>query len=188
MPSSWLITTMSTVRIVLTFCLLIYWVHCCQFTSNDNLPPHNYTEPCSNICSVSFKGVCSCFIIRRLPVYPEIYLECSNTNASFLTNDIDRLSYCNFSLIQLNVTNSNLTRLYNLPSGLYNIQELILDNTGIDLETIRESQELLKSLKVLRISNENFTEVKKRSFPPFSKFELKFYCRFRKRCLMEWKS
>ena len=157
---------------LLTLLTWFCFVDLCDFLSLDNPNLHrsnkqsaissslNYTKPCTDVCAISFKGSCSCYITNTYATYSDIYLECSNTNASILSNDIDYLTHCNLWLIELTVKNSNLTHLYNLPSGLYNIQKLTLDNTGIDLETIRESQELLKSLNVLRISNENFTEVR----------------------------
>lgn len=122
---------------------------------------------CDQVCPIVFEGTCQCSVVRREhattgnsgPI--AVRLQCSQTNASILMRDIDNLvaTNCNFNIFELRVLNSNLTRLYHLPSGLYNVQELVLENTGIDLETIRESNELLRSLKILRISNENYTEV-----------------------------
>ncbi|UXI17786.1 cytochrome P450 monooxygenase [Sarcoptes scabiei] len=115
------------------------------------------TYSCREFCSeLEFEGVCHCLIYHG----KDVRLKCSQTNASILMADIEKLNQCpQVNLIELHVKDSNLTRLYNLPSGLYNIQSLVLENTGIDLETIRESQELLRSLRILRIINENFTEI-----------------------------
>lgn len=126
---------------------------------------------CDQVCPIVFEGACQCSVLRREQTASAsssassspipVRLQCSQTNASILLRDIDNLvtTNCNFNLVELRVFNSNLTRLYHLPSGLYNVQELVLENTGIDLETIRESNELLRSLKILRISNENYTEI-----------------------------
>lgn len=101
-----------------------------------------------------FDSNCTCSQINDF----NLRLDCLNTNSSAFMFEIEGLC-SNLNLLELSVKDSNLQHLYNLPSGLYNVQKLILDNTGIDLETIRESSELLKSLKVLRIINENFTEI-----------------------------
>lgn len=143
----------------LTIFLLLFSsvCYCCDFT--DRQVTVDYSQTCETFCGISFVGNCSCYTRNETNSLPQVYLKCSNTNASKLMLDIESLSNCSASLYELHVQNSNLNHLYNLPSGMYNIQNLILDNTGIDLETIRESHELLKSLKILRISNENFTEV-----------------------------
>lgn len=117
--------------------------------------------------SLNFIGDCQCFVLGNDTIagssssggQTQVHLQCARTNARNLMSDIDNLMQHNVNLVELRVANSNLNHLYNLPSGLYNIQCLELDNTGIDLETLRESHELLKSLKCLRISNENFTEI-----------------------------
>jgi len=156
-------------EIVHTFLLLLGIPACvfaCHFT--DNLAGAGVASegprlmPCEELCKMEFKGNCQCDVIRRDSASAAIRLKCSHTNASMLVADIDNMGTCtlNLNLVALHVSNSNLTRLYHLPSGLYNIQELVLENTGIDLETIRESYELLRSLRILRISNENYTEVK----------------------------
>lgn len=152
---------------ILQFVLCDHHVDCCQFTKDGpaTLITNKYhlIESCDRHCRIEFKGNCRCNMIRMDgQSSTNVRLQCSQTNASMLLADIDNLSSsssCNLSLTELQVVNSNLTRLYHLPSGLYNIHELVLDNTGIDLETIRESNELLKSLKILRISNENYTEI-----------------------------
>ena len=138
-------------------------VGACQFTNQESYKSVNVVsglQPCQQVCPIDFKGNCQCYVLRKDLASVSVRLQCSQTNASILLRDIDNLNNCNFNLVELHVANSNLTRLYHLPSGLYNVQELVLANTGIDLETIRESNELLRSLKILRISNENYTEVR----------------------------
>lgn len=135
----------------------------CQFTNQESPKSSGVVpslESCEQVCRTDFKGSCQCYVLRKDLSPVPVRLQCSQTNASILLRDIDGLANCNLNLVELHVSNSNLTRLYHLPSGLYNVQELVLENTGIDLETLRESNELLKSLKILRISNENYTEVR----------------------------
>lgn len=150
--------------------LLLCWCSlalACQFTNQQSHRKWSSAsnglqrgELCVDLCRIDFKGNCQCYVLRKDLSSAAIRLECTHTNASILMADIDNLSNnCNLSLVELQVINSNLTRLYHLPSGLYNVQEMVLENTGIDLETIRESNELLKSLRILRISNDNYTEV-----------------------------
>ena len=109
-------------------------------------------------CPVKLEGECQCkeYIDDSIS---GLRVECSQTTAIKLLNDIDLISKSGKNILSLQVRNSDLRELYNLPSGLHNVYELILDNTGIDLETIRESNELLKQLKKLRVYRENFTEV-----------------------------
>ena len=111
-----------------------------------------------NKCPVQLEGECQCkeIIEDSMPV---LKVECAQTTAKKLLNDIDLLKKSGKTIIGLQVRDSNLRDLYNLPSGLYNVHELSFDNTGIDLETIRESNELLKLLKKFRVYRENFTEV-----------------------------
>lgn len=112
-------------------------------------------------CPQPLEGECQC------KEYVEestlgLRVECALTTTKKLLNDIDVLKKGDKSILSLQVRNSDLRDLYNLPSGLYNVHELILDNTGIDFQTIRESHELLTVLKVFRVYHENFTEVSKR--------------------------
>lgn len=167
-------TALMWALVLAQLCWLTALASGCDFTdqgshkSVTNGRTHQLKLPsCVQVCPIAFEGTCQCSVLRREhsstgssgPI--AVRLQCSQTNASILLRDIDNLvtTNCNFNLVELRVLNSNLTRLYHLPSGLYNVQELVLENTGIDLETIRESNELLRSLKILRISNENYTEV-----------------------------
>lgn len=111
-----------------------------------------------NDCHISMEGQCQCleYIDDNIT---GIRVECTQTTATKLLNDIRLIKNMGKTILGLQVRNSNLRELYNLPSGLYNVHELILDNTGIDLETIRESNELLRLLKKFRVYHENFTEV-----------------------------
>ncbi len=109
-------------------------------------------------CDISMKGECQCkeYIDDSIT---GIRVECAQTTSSKLLDDIDLLRNSGKNILGLQVRNSNLRDLGHLPSGLHNVHELILDNTGIDLETIRESNEMLKLLKKFRVYHENFTEV-----------------------------
>jgi hypothetical protein len=109
-------------------------------------------------CHIPLKGECQCkeYIDDSIT---GIRVECAQTTSSKLLDDIDSLRNSGKNILGLQVRNSNLRDLSHLPSGLHNVHELILDNTGIDLETIRESNEMLKMLKRFRVYHENFTEV-----------------------------
>ncbi|XP_046920710.2 uncharacterized protein LOC124500658 isoform X1 [Dermatophagoides farinae] len=171
--------------IIINQCLLLSTAFECQSISmnqdqNDNDDDDddrssllNRMPHCKSFCpNIHFNGHCHCTVLSSMLSTKQddqsidIRIECRHTNASILMTDIENLASCNstINLLELSVKDSNLTHLYNLPSGLYNVQKMFLDNTGIDLETIRESQELLKSLRVLRISNENFTEIQRNLF------------------------
>ena len=109
-------------------------------------------------CPKRLEGECQCNeFVEESSV--GLRVECAQTTTKMLLNDIYALKKSGKSILSLQVRNSDLRDLYNLPSGLYDVHELILDNTGIDFQTIRESHELLTVLKVLRVYHENFTEV-----------------------------
>ena len=142
-------------------CISNIFCDSCRFTDDIivqddfwNILPER--TPCSSLCpGLIFRATCSCNLFDS----GNARLECSGSNASILVKDIEQLDSCQIHLSELIVTNSNLTRLYHLPSGMYNVEELVLINTGIDLETLNESSELLRRLKILRIIAENLTEV-----------------------------
>lgn len=95
-------------------------------------------------------------------------VECSNTTGNTLHTDVDRI-YTNYrtrnrTIYSLQVRDSNLKDLYGLPPGLVDLRHLTLDNTGIDLEQIRESSEILIGLRSLRVFRETFTEIPENFF------------------------
>ncbi|RWS25311.1 aspartate-tRNA ligase: cytoplasmic-like protein [Leptotrombidium deliense] len=80
--------------------------------------------------------------------------------ATSLHHDIDQLkSKSQTYILYLQVRNSRLQDMSDLPSGLDGVRHLVLDDTGIDFETLRQSSEILLNLKSLRLYNEHYTEI-----------------------------
>lgn len=129
-------------------------------------------EVAANLCKV-LKSQCQCVehVEEVNNVRSDgIRVECTHTTANALHHDIDRIyNYFNRSkpIHALQVRDSNLRGLPGLPSGLVDVKHLMLDNTGVDLEQIRESNELLIALKSFRVYRENFTEVPEKFFEGF---------------------
>jgi Leucine-rich repeat (LRR) protein len=84
-----------------------------------------------------------------------------------LHHDIDLISV-HFkekrSILALSVRDSRLDDLHGLPSGLTELRHLTLDRTGIDLEQIRKSSEVLKDLRTFQVLRETFTEIPENFF------------------------
>ncbi|XP_025016195.1 uncharacterized protein LOC107360199 isoform X2 [Tetranychus urticae] len=92
-------------------------------------------------------------------------VECSETNGGDLHRDIDEISHeSNIPIVHLKVRDSNLKELTDLPIGLVDIRWLVLDNTSIDLQVIRESAEMLGNLNTLKLFNENYTIIPENVF------------------------
>lgn len=148
-------------------------------------------------CAVPTHGKCSCFDYwdtlepngggpggpgpnggpNNAAIMPQkgLRVECSETTTNALHTDLLDLAKGNTRIFSLQVRDSNLRDMMNLPQQLHEIRHLTLDNTGIDLETIRESSENLNFLKSMRIYNEKFTEVPEDlfiSFGPLRHLEL----------------
>lgn len=147
-----------------------------------------------NLCPIQLKGKCQCVpplyeegigkqstnqlprLTSRLPqldgktAQNGIRVECTDTESSNFHQDINSIfTYFNGSktIHALQVRDSNLNQVRGLPSGLQDVRHLTLDHTGIDLEQVRESNELLANLKSLRVYNENFTEIPESFFYGF---------------------
>lgn len=92
-------------------------------------------------------------------------VECTNVTDEELYTDISHISNYfsqarNLSIYSLQVKDSKLGHSNDgFPHGLDGLKYLTVDNTGIDLEQIRESSESLHTLKMFRVSRENFTEI-----------------------------
>ncbi|XP_074602361.1 uncharacterized protein LOC141856028 [Brevipalpus obovatus] len=121
---------------------------------------------CSNTSCLTFtiKAKCQVFDLFGGEFPNEdgsgLRVECSETNGKELHRDVDNLRYTtNRSIVHLKVRDSKLNDMTDLPSGLVGIRSLILDNTNIDLQVIKESAEMLSSLTKLKIFNENYTTV-----------------------------
>ena len=125
-----------------------------------------------NVCPLPLDGSCQCSepldieepflsaVSSSKP--PGLLVQCHNMTGISLHHDIDSIvKFLNGSnsISELRVRDSNLAHLRGLPSGLADLKHLTLDNTNIDLEQIRESSEILTSLKTFKIYREKFTEI-----------------------------
>lgn len=142
--------------------------------SADTLPslyisyPQHYTVNVS--CPQQLEGNCTCWdhmedIYNKVSGFaiPTLGLrvECSNLTGSSLHHDVDKIQkqFESRYIYSLSVRDSQLQHLIGLPSGLVELRHLSLDNTGIDLEQVRESSENLVNLKTFRVFREKFTEI-----------------------------
>lgn len=130
-----------------------------------------YTPTKCNICPLQLNLKCQCIEHEEETSqgikHSGLRVECSNTTGSELHEDIDKIY--NFfnktkTIHSLQVRDSKLEGLVGLPSGLVDLRHLTLDNTGIDLEQIRESSEILFGMKSLKVYREKFTEIPENFF------------------------
>ena len=122
-----------------------------------------------NICPLTLDGNCVCFEHIEELSSPTPFgsrsgldVQCSNMTGMSLHHDIDsivKLFNGTKSIFVLQVRDSNLADLRGLPSGLVDLKQLTLNNTNIDLEQVRESSEILASLKTFNVNQEKFTEI-----------------------------
>jgi len=92
-------------------------------------------------------------------------VECSNMTGLLLHTDIERISNTKkLPIFSLSVKDSRMDDLTGLPSPLVDLRHLTLDKTGIDLEQVRESSEILKDLKTFKVLREKFTEIPENFF------------------------
>lgn len=98
-----------------------------------------------------------------------LLVECTNVTSDEFYNDINHISNYfsvtrNLTIYSLQARDCKLEELAGLPPGLDGLKHLTVDNTGIDLEQIRESSESLATLKMFRVSREKFTEIPENFF------------------------
>lgn len=93
-------------------------------------------------------------------------LVCQNINSNQLQEQFNRLhsSSQDLRVISLIVRDSNLSSLSNLPQGTHELKKLILSNTSIDLEVLKEGSESLVQLTTLEITNEKISNVPQNFF------------------------
>lgn len=94
----------------------------------------------SKNCNVELQSECQCINHVEETNTGQIsgmMVECVYTTHSKFDTDMLVLKQTGRRILGVQVRDSNLRNLANLPSGLFNIKRLILDNTGIDLETVR---------------------------------------------------
>lgn len=171
--------------------LIIIVIHCClllftfssvvagqQTSSNQISLLSSSLSPNQTTCPTLLEGRCLCFDhTEDLPPFHHrptnsptqgLRVECSNMTGLTLHHDIDRISAHfrdkKYSILALSVKDSRMDDLNGLPSGLVDLRHLTLDRTGIDLEQVRESSEILKDLKTFRVLRETFTEIPENFF------------------------
>lgn len=148
-------------------CQLSSNVSSLSMTFNSTLSPLNQTSFCPSLS----EGRCVCFdhseeiLPFHRPSSPVqgLRVECSNMTGVSLHHDIDRINRKS-PILALSVRDSRMDDLNGLPSGLVDLKHLTLDQTGIDLEQVRESSEILKDLKSFKVLREKFTEIPENFF------------------------
>lgn len=93
-----------------------------------------------------------------------IGLECQNITAEQLHEQFNRVRAVNLKVLSLMVKDSNLTTLSNLPQGTHELKKMIISNTSIDLEVLREGGESLNQLTTLEITNEKISNIPRNLF------------------------
>lgn len=97
-----------------------------------------------------------------------IGLDCQNITAEQLHDRFNRIKASGLKVISLVVKDSNLTTLGNLPQGIHELRKLIISNTSIDLEVLREGSESLDQLQTLDITNEKISNIPQNFFQEMS--------------------
>ena len=161
--------------------LLVLMIHdrnnvICQSSNNLSSLSTTFNSTSSSLNQTSFcpslsEGRCVCFdhteeiLPFHRPSSPVqgLRVECSNMTGLFLHHDIDRINKKS-PILALSVRDSRMDDLNGLPSGLVDLKHLTLDQTGIDLEQVRESSEILKDLKSFKVLRERFTEIPENFF------------------------
>lgn len=94
-------------------------------------------------------------------------LECQNITGEELHDLFNMAKWVNnhnLKMISLAVRDSNLSTLGNLPQGLDELKRLVISNTSIDLEVLKEGSESLNQLSTLEISNEKISNIPQNFF------------------------
>lgn len=94
-----------------------------------------------------------------------IGIECQGITAEQLHNQFNRIKLSSpLKVASLSVRDSNLTNLSNLPQGTHELKKLVISNTSIDLEVLREGSESLDQLTTLEIKNEKISNIPQNFF------------------------
>ena len=165
---------MSATSVSLFTCIFVVFITGDLVTAKgDNLCTNVTVSP--NLLS-AISGKCECFEQyeeQQFSPTPSklhgLLVDCTNVTSDEFYNDINHISHYfsvirNLTIYSLQVRDSKLEELAGLPPGLDGLKHLSVDNTGIDLEQIRESSESLATLKMFRVSREKFTEIPENFF------------------------
>lgn len=93
-----------------------------------------------------------------------IGLECQHITTEQLHDMFNRIKPFGLKVASLIVRDSNLTALSNLPQGVHELKKLVISNTSIDLEVLREGSESLNQLTSLEITNEKISNIPQNFF------------------------
>lgn len=94
-----------------------------------------------------------------------IGLECQYITSEQLHDQFNRVKSSNLiKVVLLVVKDSNLTTLSNLPQGTHELKKLVISNTSIDLEVLKEGGESLDQLTTLEITNEKISNIPQNFF------------------------
>lgn len=93
-----------------------------------------------------------------------IGLECQYITAEILHEHFNRIKPSGLKIVSLVVRDSNLTALSNLPQGTHELRRLVISNSSIDLEILKEGSESLDQLTTLEITNERISNIPQNFF------------------------
>lgn len=93
-----------------------------------------------------------------------IGFECQYITAEQLHDQFNRMKPSSLKVVTLVVRDSNLTALSNLPQGTHELKKLVISNTSIDLEVLKEGSESLDQLTTLEITNEKISNIPQNFF------------------------
>lgn len=93
-----------------------------------------------------------------------IGLECQYVTAEQLHEQFNRIKPTGLKIVSLAVRDSNLTALSNLPQGTHELKKLVISNSSIDLEILKEGSESLDQLTTLEITNERISNIPQNFF------------------------
>lgn len=93
-----------------------------------------------------------------------IGLDCQYITAEHLHDQFYRVKSSNLKVVSLTVKDSNLTTLSNLPQGTHELKKMVISNTSIDLEVLKEGSESLDQLTTLEIKNEKISNIPQNFF------------------------
>lgn len=93
-----------------------------------------------------------------------IGLDCQYITSEYLHDQFNRVESANLKVVSLIVKDSNLTTLSNLPQGTHELKRMVISNTSIDLEVLKEGSESLDQLTTLEIKNEKISNIPQNFF------------------------
>lgn len=97
-----------------------------------------------------------------------IGLDCQYITAEQLHDRFNRIKVSGLKVISLVLKDSNMTTLSNLPQGIHELRKLVISNTSIDLEVLKEGSESLDQLTTLDITNEKISNIPQNFFQEMS--------------------